>query len=79
MELTGMGQIHVIRMHKMLALLMSPLLAQLMIMSDAIFNQLQDKFNWGRPSSSFWADIYIYIYIYIYTELVAFITEYIME
>ena len=30
MELTGMGQFHVIRMHKMLSLLMSPLLTQLM-------------------------------------------------
>ena len=30
MELTGMGQFHVIRMHKMLSLLMSPLVTQLM-------------------------------------------------
>ena len=30
MELTGMGQFHVIRMDKMLSLLMSPLLVQLM-------------------------------------------------
>ena len=30
MELNGMGQFHVIRMHKMLSLMMSPLLAQLM-------------------------------------------------
>ena len=37
------------------------------IVSNAIFNQLQDSFNWDRPSSSFKADIY--------TEFVAFITE----
>ena len=35
MELTGMGQFHVIRMHKMLSLLMSPLLTQLMRQSAA--------------------------------------------
>ena len=28
------------------------------IMSNAIFNQLQDRFNWDRPSSRFGADIY---------------------
>ena len=41
------------------------------IVNNAIFNQLKEKFNWDRPSSSFGADIY--------TELVAFITENIME
>ena len=41
------------------------------IVNKAIFNQLKERFNWDRPSSSFGADIY--------TELVAFITENIME
>ena len=73
MELTGMGQFHVIWMHKMLSLLMSPLLSPLVdaIASIAIFNQLQERSNWDRPNSSFGADIY--------TELVAFITENVME
>ena len=48
MELTGMGQFHVIWMHKMLSLLMSPLLSPLVdaIASIAIFNQLQERSNW---------------------------------
>ena len=41
------------------------------IVSSAIFNLLQDRFNWNRPSSSFGADIY--------TKLVAFITENVIE
>ena len=41
------------------------------IVSNAIFNQLQDRFSCERPSSNFGADIY--------TELVAFITENVME
>ena len=49
MELTGMGQFHVIRMDKMLSLL---------IVSNAIFNQFQDRLICDRPSSSFGADIY---------------------